>query len=66
MIDVWKIERVMGEFRTFNQWIPHFSISETFQNDGEEVISCPEISKNAYGNKARGFRIYMPGFDILP
>ena len=56
----------MGEFRTFNQWIPHFSISETFQNDGEEVISCPEISKKAYGDKARGFRIYMPGFDILP
>ena len=43
----------MCEFRTFNQWIPHFSISETFQKDGEEVISCPEISKMHMGIKHR-------------
>lgn len=60
MIDVWETETVMCESRTFNQWIPLVSTSETFQKDAE-VMSCCEIPK-----VHKGFRIHLPGFVALP
>lgn len=65
MINVWEMEIVVCETRSFNQGIPLVNTSEIFQKD-TEVISCSGISRMHTGIKCRDLESSTPGSDFLP